>query len=78
MEVGQHLKDEFMEQFNKLFPEKIKFIDLEINRFGNLLEYETILGRFILNHINFLFINHSPQYTLSGLISCGLGISPST
>ena len=53
MEVGQHLKDEFMEQFIKLFPEKIKFIDLEINRFGNLLEYETILGRFILNHINF-------------------------
>ena len=53
MEVGQHLKDEFHEQFNKLFPEKTKFIDLEINKYGNLLEYKTISGRFILNHINF-------------------------
>lgn len=53
MEVGEHLKDEFLEQFIKLFPEKTKSINLEINRYGNLLEYKTILGRFILDHINF-------------------------
>ena len=52
MEVGQNIKDEFIEKFETFFRRAEDVCDLEINRYGNLIEGQIIEGSFILNYLN--------------------------
>ena len=53
LEIGQNIKDEFISEFQKKFPDFSKLIDFEINRYGNILEISKIDSCFILDIITF-------------------------
>lgn len=52
MGVGQNIKDEFIEKFQTFYKRFESVCDLEINRYGNLIEGQIVEGSFILNFLN--------------------------